>query len=159
MAKYAESTSVSASQTRMEIEKTLSRYGATAFAYGTKDNVAQILFELDNRQMRFVLPLPDPNAREFWYTPTRQAKRSQTDAIRAYNQATKQRWRALLLVIKAKLEAVEAGISTVEQEFLNAILLPGTGTTVGEYVTPRLEEAYTTGDVPALLPGLGDRDA
>ena len=35
-----------------------------------------------------------------------------------HDQACRQRWRALLLVIKAKLEAVTAGISTVETEFL-----------------------------------------
>lgn len=41
---------------------------------------------------------------------------------------------------------------------LSNVLLPGTGTTVGEYVTPRLEEAYTSGTTPALMPGLEDRD-
>ena len=35
-----------------------------------------------------------------------------------WEQACRQRWRALALVIKAKLEAIDAEISTFEEEFL-----------------------------------------
>jgi hypothetical protein len=44
---------------------------------------------------------------------------------RAIDQADRQRWRALYLVIRAKLEAVEAGIAVYEQEFLAFISSPG----------------------------------
>jgi hypothetical protein len=66
----------------------------------------------------------------------------------------RQRWRALALVIKAKLEAVEAGISSVEDEFLSFIMLPN-GSTVGEWVQPQIERVYESGSMPALLPGSG----
>ena len=45
---------------------------------------------------------------------------------------------APLLVLKAKLEAVEAGLTTLEQEFLAGMVLPG-DTMVSEALLPRLE--------------------
>ena len=54
-------------------------------------------------------------------------------------------------MIKAKLEAVSAGISTVASDFLANIVLPD-NTTAGEWMLPRIEEAYRTGEMPPLLP-------
>jgi hypothetical protein len=69
----------------------------------------------------------------------------------AWEQACRQRWRALALVVKAKLEAVECGISTFEEEFLAWMMLPD-GSTVGDRMLPQLETAYRTGQMPPLLP-------
>ena len=55
-----------------------------------------------------------------------------------------------MLVLKAKLEAVEAGITTIEQEFLADMVLPG-DVTVGEALLPRLDDALNTGRMPDLL--------
>lgn len=60
---------------------------------------------------------------------------------------------ALALVVKAKLEAVESGISTFEQEFMAHIVLPN-GQTTGQWMIPQIEAAYKTGTMPALLPML-----
>lgn len=151
MARYAADTDVPSDRSRAEIERTLRRYGATAFAYAWDGNTASIAFRLADRQMRFRLPLPDPESREIALSPT--GKRRSASAVEAaYEQAVRQRWRALLLVIKAKLEAVEAGISTVEQEFLHAVMLPD-GSTVGEWVGPQLRAVYARGEMPALMPG------
>ena len=70
------------------------------------------------------------------------------------DQACRQRWRALLLVIKTKLEAVSAGISTLEEEFLANIVLPN-NTTAGEWMIPQIDRAYRTSEMPALLPAAG----
>ncbi len=59
--------------------------------------------------------------------------------------------RTLEDVVKAKLEAVEAGISTLEREFLADIVLPS-GQTFGAWAAPQLESAYANGRMPALLP-------
>ena len=56
------------------------------------------------------------------------------------------------MVIKAKLVAVEAGISTIEREFLADVVLPD-GHTVGQWVAPQLDKIYERGEMPALLPG------
>ena len=151
MARYAENTAVASDRSRSEIERTLRRYGASAFAYGWQGHTAQIMFEMAGRRIKFGLPLPDPSSRDFTFTPTGR-ERSASAAEDAYEQAVRQRWRALALVIKAKLEAVEAGISTVEDEFLAHVALPAGGT-VGEWMRPRLGEVYATGNMPALLPG------
>jgi hypothetical protein len=153
MTRYAERTEVSSDRSRAEIERTLRRYGASAFMYGWTDNSVTVAFELAGRRIVFRLPMPDPNDREFNLTPTGK-RRVQSAVEQAYEQAVRQRWRALALVIKAKLEAVSAGITTVEQEFLAHIQLPN-GSTVGEWAAPQLEIAYARGTMPALMPGTG----
>lgn len=151
--RYASNTEVPADRTRAEIEHVLTRYGATRFAYGWQGNTAVILFEMGNRRIRFNLPLPDKDADEFRLTPAGRRRRSDAEAERAWEQTTRANWRALLLAIKAKLEAVEVGITSFEDEFLAHIVLPGGGT-VGEHMKPQIEQAYLTGRMPALLPGL-----
>jgi hypothetical protein len=155
LATYAAGTEVPSDRSRAEIERTLKRYGAKAFAYAWEEDdarsVATIAFKLADRQIRMRLPLPCPKDREFTVTPTGKA-RSATAADTAYEQAVRQKWRALALVVKAKLEAVDAGISTVEREFLADVALPG-GTTVGEWATPQLAAVYLGGSMPALMPG------
>src|SRR5262245_58482775 len=108
MTRYAEKTTVSSDSSRGEIERTLARYGADQFMYGWDGNRAVLAFRARGKQVRFVLPLPDRNGREFTHTPERNLERSQAAREAAYEQAVRQRWRALALVIKAKLEAVEA---------------------------------------------------
>ena len=104
-----------------------------------------------DRQIRFILPLPSKDEKQFWYTPERRNKRSDEQAYAAWEQACRSKWRSLFLIIKAKLEAVESGISTVEREFFYDIVLPD-GKTVGEWMAPQLEAAYESGKMPPLLP-------
>lgn len=150
---YAEKTSVPVSKTKADIEDMVQRYGADQFVSGYKDNIAVIGFSMLGRQIRFLLPLPDKQAKEYWYTPGRGQRRTEDAAHAAWEQACRSRWRALYLIVKAKLEAVDAGISTVEREFLYDIVLPD-GRTAGEWMAPQIEEAYQTGRMPAMLPML-----
>jgi hypothetical protein len=119
--------------------------------YGWQDGSAVIAFRANDRRVRFMLPLPDRNAHEF--THHDRGPRAPEAAERLYEQAIRQRWRALALVIKAKLEAVEAGISEFEDEFLAHVMLP-TGQTVGEWMRPQVAEVYLTGHMPPMLPML-----
>lgn len=146
---YASQTSVTSEKSRREIETTLIRYGATSFAYGWQEGAAMIGFKAHDRNIRLVLPMPDRDDRAFTRTPTGRA-RAATETEKAYDQAVRQKWRALALVIKAKLEAVESGIVTFEDEFAMHMVLPG-GRTVAEHVLPAIDTAYDTGRVPALL--------
>lgn len=156
MGTYASNTDVTSERSRAEIERTLQRYGATSFMYGWEEGRAVLGFVASDRQVRFVLPLPDRGAREFTHTPSRGTRRSASAAAEAYEQAVRQRWRALALVIKAKLEAVEAGIVTFDEEFLAHLVLP-TGETVAQATLPAVVQAYATGQTPALLPAYGDQ--
>ena len=148
---YAENTKVDVNKTKAEIETMIHMAGATQFVSGFKDNTAVVGFVLNNRQIRFLLPLPDPNDDEFVYTPARRTKRSKQQAYEVWNQACKSKWRSLYLIIKAKLEAVDSGISTIEREFFYDIVLPN-GQTVGEFMAPQIEQSYQSGNMPPLLP-------
>ena len=150
MGKYASTTEVTSDRTRAEIEKTLTRYGATGFMYAWLDSHAAVGFVMHERQIRMVLPMPDRNSREFTHTPGRQLARSKADTEKAFDQAVRQSWRALLLIVKAKLEAVEAGIVTFDHEFGMHMVLPS-GRTVADEVIPAITDAYATGNVRPLL--------
>lgn len=129
---YAEYTKVPVEQTRAEIERTLKRYGADRFAYFGEDTRAMIVFEAKNRRIQFTLPLPgeknDKNGR-----------------------ITRQKWRALGLCIKAKLESVDSNIETFEEAFLAHVVMPD-GKTVAEHTAERIAQAYDGGSMVPLLP-------
>jgi hypothetical protein len=156
MPRYANETKVGSEVSRAEIERTLIRYGASAFQYGWDGTAATVGFRLKGRVVKFVLTLPDRQSREFTRTPERNLERTTEARDAAYEQAIRQRWRALLLVIKAKLEAVDAGIVSLESEFLAQTMLP-TGETIGEWVGPQVDEVYRTGGMPGLLPSATHR--
>lgn len=151
MTRYAENTTVSSDKSRAEIETTLARYGATAFMYGWDQTGAVIMFQTQGRRVKFVLPLPDRTDPTFHRTPAKGLRRTPEQAAAAWEQACRQRWRALALVIKAKLEAVEAGITVFDDEFL-AHMVTGDGRTIGEHLRPQLDEIWR-GGMPALMPG------
>lgn len=154
MSGYAENTSVPVEKSRAEIESILTRYGATHFGYMVDPKRAIIMFQAKNRSVRFELPLPDRASKEITHRLDRRShvmvKRSDNDAAKAWEQACRQRWRALALVIKAKLEAVASGITTFESEFLAHIVLPD-GRTVGGWIAPQLAASYEQGGMPPML--------
>lgn len=145
---FAESTSVPVERSRAELERTLQRYGATAFGYATRGDRAMVEFTIEDRHVRFLLTLPDPKSRTF--THHSRGARTAAAAQEAWEQACRQRWRALNLVVKAKLEAVEACISTTESEFLAHIVLPN-GRTVWEETRDGIAESYRLGTVQPML--------
>lgn len=149
---FARGTEVSVEKSRAEIEKLITRYGATSTAFMSSPGRAMIAFEAKDRKILFELPLPDKNEKRF-LRDGRGYLRPTSTALKAWEQGCRERWRALCLVIKAKLEAVESGISTFEQEFYAHIMLPN-GRTVYEATKDRVAEAYVNqSDVP-LLPYL-----
>jgi hypothetical protein len=148
---YAENTSVSTEKSKAEIERTLTRYGAQQFIHGWDQERAMIGFKMQNRFIKLFVPLPRKDDPEFRRTPSGRRTRDSDGAYKAWEQACRQRWRALALVIKAKLEAVESGITSFDEEFLAHIALPN-GSTVGEFTLPQAHIAYETGAMPQLLP-------
>ena len=47
-------------------------------------------------------------------------------------------------------ESVESGVTSLESEFLADVMLPN-GRTVGQVLTPQIEEAYATGRFRGML--------
>jgi hypothetical protein len=139
--RFAAKTNVSPEKSKAEIERTLQRYGCAGFMYGYEGNEAMIAFRAHDKTVKFVLPMPEYNDDQFTKTPTG-LRRSQSSQEQAFDQAVRQRWRALALAIKAKLEAVEVGIVSFEDEFLAHFVLPG-GQTVGERLAGDLAQLET----------------
>lgn len=60
MSRYAADTSVSVERSKAEIEKTLTRYGASAFAYGWEGDEAMIQFRAAKWWLGEYTRDPDP---------------------------------------------------------------------------------------------------
>ena len=149
MKRYAEKTKVSPGNSKVEIERILTRYGAGQFAYGSGPKRAMVGFSIDKWYVRFILPLPNPKDKQFWTTPTGRSRGSDA-AAREYDQEIRRLWRALALTIKSKLETVQSGILTFQEEFMANIVLSD-GKTISQHVLPRIED-YETNKIPELLP-------
>lgn len=123
----------------MEIERALNKHGAAQVVHGWDVHQREgfVAFTLDGRQFRRAVPARRPKGCE--------------DA----KQIDRERWRVLLLVIKAKLELVASGGANAEQEFLADLVLPD-GSTLGTSVAPRIAEAYESGTMPKLMLGSGE---
>lgn len=147
---YAKGTEVSVEKSRAEIETVLRRYGANHFAYACGPGKATIAFEAKDRRVRFDLPLPDIAEKRF-RLDHRYNTRTPIKQHAAWEQACREKWRALLLCIKAKLEAVESKIETFEDAFLAHIIVDD-GRTVAEAIGGRLAEIYAGNSVPLLPP-------
>lgn len=154
---FAAGTSVAVEKTRAELDRLLSKHGAQQRIMGTDDvaGVAFAAFTLDRRQIRVRAPLPKreqvaaaAQLTRGWYIKG-DAKQAEWIA-KELEQRQRSRWRALLLLTKAKLEAVELGISTIDREFLADIALPD-GRNVHQALAADLEKAYLTGTMPPLL--------
>lgn len=151
---YAEGTSVSVEKSRAEIESLLRRHGATGFISGWGKESAFIMFLMNDRQIKFVLPVPDradPKFTHKSYSGKQSTPRPIEKQHEVWELACRERWRALALVIKAKLEAVAAGITIFEDEFLAEIVLPG-GQTVAETIRENIAIAYRDKRLTKLLP-------
>jgi hypothetical protein len=147
LSKYAYNTTVSPEKSQEEIKRTLRKYGADRFGVMEEKTKAHIMFEYSRLLIQISVDLPDPE--EFRYTETGK-ERSASVLESQMDQAVRQRWRALLLAIKAKPEAIECGISTIEKEFLAFVVMPD-GRSLADHIIPKLEEISQTGKMPKLL--------
>ncbi len=129
MGKYAERTKVPVARSVEQIQRALKRYGADGFQYAEEGARAGIGFKAAGRLVRMTVDLPDDD------------------------QGQRQRWRAMLLVVGAKLESIETGIETFEEAFLAHIVVPGEegSTTLGKILIPNLPRLIERGELPKLL--------
>ena len=149
---FAEKTTIEVPKTRAEIEALVVKYGATRFASGwTEDGRASISFACKGRLVRFTIQAPTVTESNRWANSQRGYKsQSQREAWIAQEQ--RRRWRCLLLAIKAKLEVVESGIATFEEEFL-AHIVTADNLTVYEQI--KAAEANGTKMLAAVGEGAG----
>lgn len=153
---YATETTVPVERSQAELKQLLEKYGARRHLFFQDESLWNVQFEIENRLYRMTLPRPDEYQDSVLFTPQGMI-RSMTRRERELAQLERSLWRSLVLVIKAKLEAAAAGISTVEREFMASVVLPD-NELLGDYLQPRIAEAYQTGRKPQmLLPGSLER--
>lgn len=143
---YAHGTSVSPEKSQAEIQATLRKYGATRFGVMEDERGAHVLFTFSDLMIQMSVPLPDRTDRKFLKSPAGRT-RSIDQQRAAYDQDVRERWRALMLAIKAKLVSVESGVSTVEKEFMAWVVMPD-GKTLSEHLIPHLADAVKRGKMP-----------
>lgn len=148
---YAQGTEVSIIKSIGELDKLLTKHGATGFAYGRDDSTrsTRVMFRIADRMCRFDVTKPD--VQDFRRTPTGLVRSLQT-ATQMADAEERRRWRALVLVVKALLVGVADGVISLSDAFLPYTVLPS-GETVGEWAEPQLDTAYATAQMPALMPG------
>jgi len=89
---------------------------------------------------------PDGAPSSWWRMSAAQREAWQAQRVRS-------RWRAVVLLVKSKLELVEIGASTIEKEFLADLVLPGGGR-LHDALAERLVATFNSGGrVPLLGPG------
>lgn len=141
---YAESTKVPLEQSIAEIISMVRRAGADSVGQFHERDQFVIMFALGERRMKFSVPLVTE-----WDGPKRGGNGREIDVRAKIEQANRQKGRALMLVVKAKLESVESGVETFEQAFLANIIMAD-GATVYERVSAPLALEYKTGKVGPL---------
>lgn len=147
---YAADTKVPFERSLSEISGLVRKAGARNIAQFDGEDYFAIQLEISDRLIRFKIPLP-----RMGDMPVRDGRGSElSPAQRAsrLDQSRRSLARALLLVIKAKLESVESGIETFEQAFLANVVMSD-GATVYERISEPLSIEYKTGR-PAPAAGL-----
>ncbi len=125
---YGDYTKISVDKSVTDIVALCKKAGANRIAQAEESDYIAIQFFLNDRMLRFKVTFPDKSP----------------------EQRRKQRARALLLVIKAKLESVESGVETFDEAFLSNVVTPD-GATVAEWLIPQIEEGYRIGKMPTTL--------
>lgn len=134
--RYAQDTKVPVMHSQQELRELLRKNGAGQLVIGDDPERKLIVlgFTLGGRQFRRNISTERPSRR--------------CDQ----EQLEREAWRAMMLIVKAKLEIIAMGASSIEEEFLSDLVLPS-GETVGAHVIPKVADAYESGQMPRLLPG------
>lgn len=149
---YAQGTSVPVERTINEIMALVKKAGASRVGHFEEPERYTVQFQIAERMVRFRVAIQTPL--DFAKRGARPA--SNTEMIAAAEQATRQRLRALLLVIKAKLESVTSEVETFEQAFLSQVVMAD-GDTVHDRIAGQIALEYDDGAPrPLLLSGPND---
>lgn len=153
--RFAEGTTVPVETTKSELERLLKGYGADAILMGWDGPIHQLAFRLQGMHVRYSVERPDRRDSIVTSYPSGKPRPLHLQAEAAAAEE-RRRWRALLLIVKAKLEMIASGDATFADEFLPHVMLAD-GSTIGEWAGPQIEEVYRSGGMPSLLPGASPR--
>lgn len=143
---YAEETKVPLEQSIAEIIGMLRKAGAQRLAQYEEPERFTVTFELADRLIRFRVPFVLEYA-----GPASHGNGRPVDKRRWIDQRNRQKGRALMLVIKAKLESIESEVETLEEAFLANVVMSD-GATLYERVREPIALEYRSGKSIPLLP-------
>ncbi len=165
--RYAAQTTVSADKTEQEMKALLKKHGADGRVIGEHGGRLVIEFGLHGRHIRFETRIPDLDDTRYLHDEGNYKYKERPASLRRtmWEADERQRWRSLLLRIKARLEeladraemqdeepgTVDLGALTTEV-FTAQLVLPN-NQTVLDWAAPQIDEAYRTKRMPPLLPG------
>jgi hypothetical protein len=135
MSRYAQGTPVTVASSRGEITGILAKHGVERMGWQTGPEGDELLFETAGHHFRFQILKPTQQGLwEQWKADGKSALALKylpnEDQVEA---EWRRRWRANVLLLKAKLEFIASGDTTIERELLPYMLTAG-GQTVGELV-------------------------
>jgi hypothetical protein len=119
----------------------LTDHGAYGFRCASEQGKAAVAFSSDDRRFRLVLSLPGSEAPSSGRAGSPLAQDGTPPGSRTAQEVARRRWRQLSSLIRAKLEAVDSGIVTFDEEFFAYMVMPGGGT-VFEASWPGIAAAY-----------------
>ena len=145
--RFAEGTAVSVAKSQAEVHSMLQKAGAHPVAFSFSDDHVTVAFTLTTkipekrngsnvvtqvaevRRTNVMMRLELPDRALFakkkvrgWLEPC-----SAEEQAKRWEQACRERWRALALVLKAKLVSVETKVETVEEAFLAHLVVNDEG--------------------------------
>jgi len=134
--KYAKNTKVSIYQSQIDIQNLFRKYGAKKYAIDWENN--NILFELHGHSGRIHVKSPNINDPEIQRTPSGLLRTENAIKVE-YEKRERQKWRVMLLFLKASFEAVENDVLTIDQALFSYLLLPNQKT-IAEQLLPNLSK-------------------
>lgn len=151
---YARGTEVPVEKSRIAIECLLQRHGVVKVGVLQEPGFATVFFATkEGWEVQMRIPIPtDEDAKKVTrngWALTEVARRSWVE------QRVRERWRQLLLVLKAKFTALENGVETFEQLFMAHLVLGGQP--VGERLLPAIRAAQEMGTPLQLAAGTATR--
>ena len=131
MAKYAKYTDVPVRNSKVHIEKLLVDWGIEEFFFGTSPRGEGIGFKFRDKVYKISVPVPNDGS----------------------EQTKRQMWRILFMSLKMKLEEIDAGLISFDDQFLAQMALPD-GSTVSDFMKlPKNLELLQQAKMPLLLTG------
>ena len=143
---FAEGTKVPVQRSRDELQRVLERFGVKEFAVATDGTRTRVGFRARGLLCAIEVPALDRG-----FVAKRLNRHPAYVGDDRMAAEDRRRWRALVMVVKAKLEAVATWISTVEGEFMANVVLKS-GRLLADELRPRLRELAESPDGPRLLP-------
>lgn len=138
MAKYAKNTTVPVARSKTQVQELLVNYGIDEFFFGTGPRGEGVGFKYEGRVYKHNVPMP--NKDDYNYETQ-------------YKQAIRQRWRIFYMSLKMKLEEIQDGGISFEDQFLAMMTLPD-GSTVSDFMKlPENIAKLNKAEMPKLLTG------